>query len=287
MPHQFSRADIFKPFPTFGRSACEEQLQDLRYEGLYTPPSTNGTLIFPMTGGGMNWGGAAFDSVNQILYANTSYAVHIVKLIPRAEAEGFKPPPGHDFGPQRGAPFAMTRAVATSEVGLLCNKPPWGTLVAVDLKAGKILWRSSVGTSEDRAPLGMAFNWGTPLVNGIVITAGRLVFTGAMDAYLRAFDASSGEELWQGRLPVPAVANPMTYLWNGEQYVAIAAGGHSEAGTTIGDSLVAFRLARNSEAPSLWSRTIDRPGGRFWATAMAFALAIILMVVSLWHWRSR
>jgi len=287
MPQQFSRADIFKPFPTFGRSACEEQLQDLRYEGLYTPPSTNGTLIFPMTDGGMNWGGAAFDSVNQILYANTSYAVHIVKLIPRAEAEGFKPPPGHDFGPQRGAPFAMTRAVATSEVGLLCNKPPWGTLVAVDLKAGKILWRSSVGTSEDRAPLGMAFNWGTPLVNGIVITAGRLVFTGAMDAYLRAFDASSGEELWQGRLPVPAVANPMTYLWNGEQYVAIAAGGHSEAGTTIGDSLVAFRLARNSEAPSLWSRTIDRPGGRFWATAMAFALAIILMVVSLWHWRSR
>ena len=235
----------------------------------------------------MNWGGAAFDSVNQILYANTSYAVHIVKLIPRAEAEGFKPPPGYDFGPQRGAPFAMMRAVATSEMGLLCNKPPWGTLVAVDLKAGKILWRSSVGTSEDRAPLGMAFNWGTPLVNGVVITAGGLVFTGAMDAYLRAFDARSGEELWQGKLPVPGVANPMTYLWNGEQYVVIAAGGHSEAGTTIGDSLVAFRLARNGEAPSLWSRTIDRPGGRFWAKAMAFALAIMLMVLSLRRWRSR
>jgi quinoprotein glucose dehydrogenase len=79
----------------------------------------------------------------------------------------------------------------------------------------------------------------------------------------------------------------MTYLWNGEQYVVIAAGGHSEAGTTIGDSLVAFRLARNGEAPSLWSRTIDRPGGRFWAKAMAFALAIILMVLSLRRWRSR
>jgi quinoprotein glucose dehydrogenase len=240
-----------------------------------------------MTGGGVNWGGAAFDSVNQILYANTSYAVHIVKLIPRAEAEGFKPPPGHDFGPQHGAPFAVTRAVATSELGLLCNKPPWGTLVAVDLKAGKILWRSSVGTSEDRAPLGMAFNWGTPLVNGVLITAGGLVFTGAMDAYLRAFDAKSGKELWQGRLPVPGVANPMTYLWNGEQYVVIAAGGHSEAGTTLGDSVVAFRLARNGEAPSLWSRTIDRPGGRFWVKAMAFALATMLIVVSIWRWRWR
>jgi quinoprotein glucose dehydrogenase len=108
-----------------------------------------------------------------------------------------------------------------------------------------------------------------------------------MDAYLRAFDAKSGEELWQGRLPVPGVANPMTYLWNGEQYVVVAAGGHSEAGTTLGDSVVAFRLARNGEAPSLWSRTIDRPGGRFWAKAMAFALAVMLILVSLWRWRSR
>ena len=182
-----------------------------------------------MTGGGVNWGSAAFDPVNQILYANTSHAVHIVKLIPSAEAEGFKPPPGGDFGPQLGAPFAMTRAVAMSTLGLLCNKPPWGTLVARRSQgAERFSGSSSVGTSEDRAPLGLAFKWGTPLVNGVVITAGGLVFTGAMDAYLRAFDAKSGDELWQGRLPVPGVANPMTYLWKGEQYVAIAAGGHSE-----------------------------------------------------------
>ena len=70
MTQQFSTADIFKPFPTFGRSACQEQLQGLRYDGLYTPPSTKGTLIYPMTGGGVNWGGVAFDPVNQILYAN-------------------------------------------------------------------------------------------------------------------------------------------------------------------------------------------------------------------------
>ena len=86
----------------------------------------------------------------------------------------------------------MTRAVAVSPLGLLCNKPPWGEMVAVDLKAGKILWHSTVGTTEDRAPLGIAFNWGTPLVSGVAITAGGLVFTGAMDAYLRAFDARTG-----------------------------------------------------------------------------------------------
>jgi quinoprotein glucose dehydrogenase len=287
MPQRFSIADVFNPFPTFGRSACEERLESARNEGLYTPPSMKGTLIFPMTGGGVNWGGAAFDPASQILYANTSYAVHIVKLIPTNEAEGFKPPAGHDFGPQQGAPFAVTRAVAMSPLGILCNKPPWGMLVAVDLKAGKILWQSSVGTAEDRAPLGIAFNWGTPLVNGVVITAGGLVFTGAMDAYLRAFDAKSGEELWQGRLPVPGVANPMTYLWKGEQYVAIAAGGHSEAGTTIGDSVVAFRLARQGESPSLWSRTIDRPGGRFWSNAIAVVIAIVLTFVAVWRWRRR
>jgi quinoprotein glucose dehydrogenase len=181
----------------------------------------------------------------------------------------------------------MTRVVALSQFGFPCNKPPWGEMVAVDLKAGRILWRSSVGTAEDRAPLGLAFKWGTPLVNGVAVTAGGLVFTGAMDAYVRAFDAKSGEELWQGRLPVPGVANPMTYLWKGEQYVAIAAGGHSESGTSIGDSLVAFRLARPGEAPSLWSRTVDRPGGRFEAGALAAAIALALLVLLLVLWRRR
>jgi quinoprotein glucose dehydrogenase len=284
MPQKFSSDDGFR-LPIIGSPSCDAQLATARNEGLYTPPSAQGTIIFPMTGGGVNWGSAAFDPVNQILYANTTYAIHLVKLIPAAESEDLEPRPGVDLGRQRGAPFAMTRVVAMSKLGLLCNKPPWGEMVAVDLKAGKILWRSRVGTSEDRAPLGLAFKWGTPLVNGVAITAGGLVFTGAMDAYLRAFDAKSGDELWQGRLPVPGVANPMTYLWKGEQYVAIAAGGHSESGTTIGDSVVAFRLPRDGEAPSLWSRTIDRPGGRFWSKAIAFALFIGLMVVGLWRWR--
>src|SRR6478672_11808978 len=114
MPQQFSSADIFGLFPRFGRSTCQEKLESLRNEGLYTPPSTQGTLEFPMTGGGVNWGSAAFDPVNQILYANTSYAVNIIRLMPRSEAEGFKPVPGQDFGPQLGAPFAMSRMVAMS-----------------------------------------------------------------------------------------------------------------------------------------------------------------------------
>ena len=84
---------------------------------------------------------------------------------------------------------------------------------------------------------------------------------------------------------MPGVANPMTYLWKGEQYVAIGAGGHSEVGTTIGDSVVAFRLARPGEAPSLWSRTIDRPGGRFMGEAIAAAVVVLLMLLLVWRWR--
>ncbi|OKO86879.1 quinoprotein glucose dehydrogenase [Bradyrhizobium sp. NAS80.1] len=282
---KISTENALSLLPGLSRSACERQFAEARNEGLFTPPSVQGTLEFPFTGGGVNWGSAAFDPVNQILYANTSRAVHLIKLIPRAAATGFNPPPGHDFGQQRGAPFAMSRAVVMSPLGLLCNKPPWGEMVAVDLKAGKILWRSTVGTTEDLAPLGVPLPWGAPLVNGLAVTAGGLVFTGAMDAYLRAFDARSGRELWQGRLPVPGVANPMTYLWKGEQYVAIGAGGHSEAGTSIGDSVVAFRLARPGEAPSLWSHTIDRPGGRFFAASSAIVLAIIALVVASLRWR--
>ncbi len=157
LSQQISADDVFGLIPFWERNACRAQVAAARNEGLYTPPSTQGTVVFPMTGGGVNWGGAAFDPVNQILYANVSRAIHIVKLLPRADVpDGFNPPPGHDFGRQQGAPFAMTRAVALSPLGLPCNKPPWGEMVALDLKAGKILWRSRVGTTEDRAPLGIA-----------------------------------------------------------------------------------------------------------------------------------
>lgn len=280
MPQRISPSDVFGLIPFIDRAACRDLLASARNEGLFTPPSRQGTVVFPMTGGGVNWGGAAFDPVHQIVYANTTHATHIIKLIP-ADSVGAKRPESGEFAMQHGAPFAMTRTVATGKSGALCNPPPWGELVAVDLKAGKILWHTSVGTSEDRAPLGLALRIGTPLFSGVLVTAGGLVFTGALDAYLRAFDARSGAELWQGRLPVPGVANPMTYDWNGEQYVVIAAGGHSEAGATIGDSLVAFRLARPGEGRSLWSRMIDRPGGRFQVKLIAAAIVFLLIVAGL------
>jgi quinoprotein glucose dehydrogenase len=94
LSQQISADDVFGLIPFWERNACRAQVAAARNEGLYTPPSTQGTVVFPMTGGGVNWGGAAFDPVNQILYANVSRAIHIVKLLPRAAVpDGFNPPP--------------------------------------------------------------------------------------------------------------------------------------------------------------------------------------------------
>jgi quinoprotein glucose dehydrogenase len=122
VPQRISPDDVFGLVPFRDRAVCRELFAAARNEGLYTPPSTQGSLSFPMTGGGVNWGGAAFDPVNQILYANTSRAVQIIKLIPRTDAEGFKAPPGR-FRTAAGAPFAR-RALA-SRSAMPCNKPPW------------------------------------------------------------------------------------------------------------------------------------------------------------------
>jgi len=107
LPQSFSLDDQVNFPPVIGSPSCDALLRPLRNEGLYTPPSTQGTLVFPMTGGGVNWGSAAFDPMHQILYANTTYAIHVIKLISRAQANGMKPEPGEDLGPQIGAPFAM------------------------------------------------------------------------------------------------------------------------------------------------------------------------------------
>jgi quinoprotein glucose dehydrogenase len=228
------------------RNACRRLLSGARSEGLYTPPSEQGTVLFPFTGGGANWGGGAFDPASQTLFVNTSRAAHLLTLIP---AEGFAAAriatPGVEISPQTGAPWAMKREILLSPFGLPCNPPPWGMLTAVDLATGTIAWESVLGTVRDLAPVPMPLKWGTPNFGGPIVTAGGLVFIGAaLDDYLRAFDARTGKELWKGRLPAGGQATPMTYEWQGRQYVVIAAGGHARAGTRLGDNLVAYALPK-------------------------------------------
>ena len=230
------------------RNACKTLIAGARHDGLYTPPSLQGTLVYPFTGGGSNWGGVAFDAAHNIVYLNTSNALHLVTLIRANEFTAARQRFfDKEVSPQNGAPFGMKREVLLSPLGLPCNPPPWGKLHAIDMHTGNVLWSVPLGTSEDMVPLSQHLlgDIGTPNLGGPIVTAGGLVFIGAaMDNYLRAFDALSGKELWRGRLPAGGQATPMTYLWQGRQFVVIAAGGHSKLGTKRGDSVVAFALQK-------------------------------------------
>lgn len=231
----------------FDRRACRVAIAKARHEGLFTPPSTQGTILYPFTGGGSNWGGLAFDPANGIAFVNTSSAMHLVTLIPTAQvAAAQRAEPNVEISPQSGAPFGMRRQVMLSPLGLPCNPPPWGQLHAIDMRTGRFLWQVPLGTPEDKAPFSQYVlrGVGMPNFGGPIITSSGLVFIGAtLDNYLRAFEAKTGRELWRGRLPAGGQATPMTYVFKGQQYVVIAAGGHGMSGTKHGDQLIAFALA--------------------------------------------
>ncbi|WP_374575231.1 pyrroloquinoline quinone-dependent dehydrogenase [Phenylobacterium sp.] len=240
-----------KPDEAFGltpwdRGACRKAIAGARNEGLYTPPSVGGTILYPFTGGGSNWGGIAYDEARGIAYVNTSSALHKVTLIPADKVAAAKAAEPHlEIGPNAGARYGMKREVLLSPLGMPCNPPPWGVLSAVDMHDGKVLWRVPLGTTRDLAPGSQLLlrGVGTPNFGGPIVTATGLVFIGAaLDDYLRAFDAATGKELWRGRLPAGGQATPMTYVWKGRQYVVIAAGGHAKSGSRTGDQVVAFAL---------------------------------------------
>ena len=271
----------------FDRGQCRERLAALRNDGLYTPPSTQGTIAYPMTGGGANWGGIAIDP-GGVVYVNTSRLAHVLTLIPRAQFDQVRAAnPGKEVSPQNGTPFGMKREALLSPLGMPCNPTPWGTLAALDLRSKKILWEQRLGTTEEIAPLGLALKTGTPNFGGPVATAGGLVFIGAaMDRYLRAFDAAGGAELWRGRLPAAAIATPMSYVWQGRQYVVVAAGGHGEIGAATSDAIVAFALPAPGEAPRSWrERTIDQPGVHLELTLAAAGVVLLVLVVAVVRWR--
>ena len=242
VPNRLSPKDAFG-LTLIDRKICERDIGKLRAEGLFTPPSLEGTLIYPFNGGGANWGGVAYDETRNLLVVNMSNAGHRVTLIPAEKVKAAKEQ-NHDaeIGPQAGAPYGVRRDLLLSPLSLPCTPPPWGVIAAVDLASGEIVWRRRIGTTKDIAG-GLALDFGTPNLGGPIATGGGLVFIGAaMDDYLRAFDIETGAEIWKGRLPGGGQATPMTYEWEGRQYVVIYAGGHGRMTTTLGDQIVAFAL---------------------------------------------
>jgi quinoprotein glucose dehydrogenase len=234
----------------FDQLACRIMFHRLRYEGPFTPPSEQGTLVFPGDFGMFEWGGIAVDGQRQIAIANPQSIPFVSRLVPRGKDNPAAPdgahPPGTEIGvqPMYGAPYGVSLGIFLSPLGIPCLAPPWGTMAAIDLATNKVVWQHRVGTIRDQSPLiGLPFRLGVPMLGGPIVTAGGVSFlTGTMDDYIRAFDVRDGRLLWQDRLPAGGQSTPMTYAVNGKQYVVTVAGGHGSFGTKLGDYVRAYAL---------------------------------------------
>jgi quinoprotein glucose dehydrogenase len=241
VPQRLTAADAWGPTPEM-KKWCADKIASLRNEGMFTPPSFQGTIAFPGNVGGVNWGSAAWDPARNLLLANTNRVAAVIRLIPREDLAAAADHTEEmawrgEYARQRGTPYAIYRDWLVSPAKLPCNAPPWGALVAFDLTTGKVRWQAAEGSFGEGAPPGVIG------LGGPMATAGGLAFAAAtIDPHLRAFDLETGKEVWTVELPASAQSTPMTYEWQGKQYVVICAGGHGKLKSKMGDAVVAFAL---------------------------------------------
>jgi quinoprotein glucose dehydrogenase len=240
------------------RAWCRGAIGALRSDGLFTPPSLQGSLVIPGNVGGVAWGGMAHDRVNDLLIMSVNNLAAEVRLVPRgseaSERSAGRLSGEFEFHPQRGTAYGVVRRFLLAPATRLpCTPPPWGTLVALKTSTGEIAWRVPLGRLPWAERFPDAGTWGSIALGGPIVTAGGLAFTaGTLDPSIYAFDVTTGRQLWKGSLPTSARATPMTYRGrDGRQFVVVSAGGHGvEGGAPLGDYVVAFALPAG------------RPGGR-------------------------
>jgi membrane-bound PQQ-dependent dehydrogenase (glucose/quinate/shikimate family) len=210
---------------------CAQLFHSLENHGMYTPYGRKMTLVIPGTLGGANWSGASFDSASGYLFINANELGAVGAMAAQAA----------------DAPVRYRRASQEGEYARFwdehqwpCQKPPWGTLNAVDVNTGEIVWKVPLGVVDE-----LKEATGTPNLGGTIVTEGGVVFIGATtDSRFRAFDTRTGVQLWASDLEASAHATPITYMGkkSGKQFVVIAAGGGGYFRGKASDALVAFAL---------------------------------------------
>lgn len=239
---------------------CRIQFRRADYRGYFTPPSADRHSVeYPGYNGGSDWGGVSIDPVRGIIVANYNDMPNYVRLMPRAEANkrDIKPrfasnkisPKSHSVDPQWGVPYAIdvNAGWRMPFTGLMCKRPPYGGIRAIDIATGKALWDRPLGTARRNGPFnvptGLPFAIGTPNNGGAVTTASGLVFiAAATDDLIRAIDLRTGKTLWSAPLPAGGQATPILYQQDGREYLVIFAGGHHFMETPEGDSVIAYAL---------------------------------------------
>jgi quinoprotein glucose dehydrogenase len=242
------------------QAMCRIRFREARFDGDMTPLGTDRpTLTWPGYLGGVDWGGVSVDKRRGLLIVNNNQVGNYNRLIPRADADrlGIKPMTAAHMsdvgGPvaQKGVPYAAHITPFLSPLVIPCQQPPYGMINAIDLRTGKIAWSRSFGTSRDSGPMALPtflpIPMGVPNIGGSLVTASGLAFIGATQEHaFRAYDVTTGRELWKARLPAGGNANPSTY-WSaksGRQFVIIAAGGHGAMLSGSSDALIAYALPK-------------------------------------------
>ena len=221
--------------------------------GLYGRPLlTRGTLSFPSTLGGPNWGGPSWNPQTGLFIVNVQNMGQYRAAGPAGRGFGVGAGPRPPATAARPAP-APGVAPAITQTGfnyridantvLPCTPTPWGELVAVDINKGEIVWRSPLGSIPGLGAEGV--DLGARNLGGNIQTAGGLVFVGASnDRQFRAYDSRTGEQLWSVELDASAHATPISYMGkDGKQYiVVVGAGGTAVGSRRMSDTLNAFVL---------------------------------------------
>lgn len=246
VPQNLRESDLLDSDPKHLK-ACRARLAALRNEGLFTPPSVRGTVLYPGPAGGVNWPGGAFDPGRGTLYVPVNNVPMIGYLDP-LPPDNFKRTDDVILqsalralrwlrsGKGTGLRYHMIHRGYFMHDGLPCNRPPWGALVAVNLDRGEIDWNVPLG--ETGAGATGSLNFGPPLV-----TASGLVFVGGTaDRKLRVFDANDGALVTSFELPGGLHAGPMTYTVTGKQFLVVAPGGHASLPSKLGDWVIAYGL---------------------------------------------
>jgi quinoprotein glucose dehydrogenase len=214
---------------------CAQEFGSVLQARIFKPESAKLGLLVPGNLGGATWSGASFDPTTGYLYVNVNEVPSVGLMQPQPESS-----------PERYRRWTKWGAYMRywDNNRYPCIQPPWGTLNAVDMNSGEIVWKVTLGAYDELLKRGIPPT-GAPSLGGTIVTAGGLVFVaGTNDGRFRAFDSRDGKLLLETRLEASGHSTPLTYLGpkTGKQFVVITAGGGGKFSHQVADVLAAYSL---------------------------------------------